>query len=77
MNTHHEIAMLAAQMWGEANAENADPEQFGSNVAEAYASSYDALEAAEEFGDAIAYGVAMPGDATSELLRNIATKQAK
>lgn len=36
MENTHELAMLAAQMWGEANAEGADPEQFGSDVAEAY-----------------------------------------
>ena len=62
MDSHHELAMLSAQMWGEANAEGADASQFGLKVAQAYASSYDALEAAEEFADAIAYGIAVPGD---------------
>ena len=36
MNEQHEVAMLAAQMWGEANAQEAEPEQFGVAVAQAY-----------------------------------------
>ena len=44
MENTHELAMLAAQMWGEANAESADPEQFGADVAEAYQSAVNSME---------------------------------
>lgn len=44
MDNTHELAMLAAQMWGEANAEGADPEQFGSDVAEAYQGAVNSME---------------------------------
>ena len=77
MNSHHELAMLSAQMWGEANAEGAQPEHFGACVADAYTSAFTGMESAEEFADALAYGIAVPGDEASELLRNIATKPAK
>ena len=40
----HEVAMLAAQMWGEANAEGADPGQFGSDVAEAYQGAVNGID---------------------------------
>ena len=77
MNSHHELAMLSAQMWGEANAEGADPDGFGAAVADAYTSAYSSMEGAEEFREAMAYGVAVSPETASDLLRNIATKQAK
>ena len=78
MNSYHEVAMLSAQIWGEANAKGEDADSFGLSVAQAYINAYDTLRVFDEDdADAIAYGMAVPGDATSELLRNIATKQAK
>lgn len=44
MDNTHELAMLAAQMWGEANAEGADPEQFGADVAETYQAAANSME---------------------------------
>ena len=41
----HEVAMLAAQMWGEANAEGADPGQFGADAAIAYAGAFSCMDA--------------------------------
>ena len=76
MNSYHEVAMLSAQMWGEANAEGLPAEGFGAAVAHAYLSAHNVMESEQEFAEAIAYGIAVPADA-AELLRNIATKQAK
>ena len=75
MNSYHEVAMLSAQLWGEANAQVAEPEQFGADVAAAYNSAFSCMECEQEFAEAVAYGI-VPADA-AELLRNIATKQAK
>jgi len=79
MNSHHELAMLSAQMWGEANAESAQPEHFGACVADAYTSAFTGMECGHEFAEAIAYGVAIPpeGPISNETLMNILTKRAK
>ena len=77
-NRFHEVAMLAAQVWGESNAEGADPEQFGSDVVEAYSAAFGAMEIESDFAEALAYGVTLPVDSAAHTaMRGIITKQAR
>lgn len=75
MNQHHEIAMLAAQMWGEANAEGAEPEGFGVDVACAYCGADWAMES--ETGLSAPDGVEIDPAAQAGALLDILTKRAK
>ena len=78
-NIFHEVAMLAAQVWGECNGEGADPEQFGVDVAVAYSGAFGAMESDAHVA---AYSMELAADpfaesSAHEVMRNIITKQAK
>ncbi len=78
-NKFHEVAMLAAQVWGECNGAGADPEQFGADVAVAYTAGFSAMKSENEFAELPAqFSVDSLAEASAhEVMRGIITKQAR